>query len=131
MGIRRSVPLVLAYVLLSAAPALAQVCFRPRPLATCRSTLITEFAVGTRMPSNGPSGRDRYVSTKFGWTGHVALNFPSVGGVGFQLEAFEDEVGRTTDWYVMGRLGAAWGLGGSALAVVLGTIIYGIGAAAN
>ena len=66
-----------------------------------------------------------------GFTGHVALNFASVGGVGFQLETFEDEVGRSTDWYVMGRLGAAWGLGGSVLAVVAGSIIYGIGAAAN
>ena len=90
MGIRRSVPLVLAYVLLSAAPALAQVCFRPRPLATCRSTLITEFAVGTRMPSNGPSGRDRYVSTKFGWMANVAAHSAVGGAFQFGIDDEED-----------------------------------------
>ena len=191
MGIRQYVPLVLAYVLVSAAPVTAQVCLRPQPLTACKSTLITEFAVGTRVPSNGPTGRDQYFSGEFGWmanmaarsavggalhfgmddeedariafkpryrhwltesanldvaaglllwgddlqvpgfTGHAGVNYASIGGLGIQVEAFEDEVGRSTDWYLMGRLGAEWGLGGSVLAAVLGTIIYGIAGAAN
>ena len=184
-------PLVLAYVLVSAVPVTAQVCFRPRPLTACKSTLITEFAVGTRVPSNGPTGRDLYFSGEFGWmanvaarsaiggalqygiddeedariafkpryrhwlsesanidvaaglllwgddlqapgfTGHAAVNYASIGGLGIQVEAFEDEVGRSTDWYLMGRLGAKWGLGGSVLAAVVGVVVAAVGGVAN
>ena len=90
MGIRQHVPLVLAYVLVGAAPVTAQVCFRPQPLTACKSTLITEFAAGTRVPSNDPTGRDLYFSGEFGWMANVAASSAIGGALHFGVDDEED-----------------------------------------
>jgi hypothetical protein len=60
------------WMLVVVTPAQAQICFRPRPLAACKSLLITEFAVGAKVLDPATRQDDVYYTGEFGWMVNVA-----------------------------------------------------------
>ena len=78
--------LIVACLLANTTPVQGQICFRPRSLATCRSFLLTEFAIGATMFAPPPRRSDMYYSGELGWMVNVAARSAIGGAVQYGVD---------------------------------------------
>ena len=82
--------LIAACLLASATPVQAQVCFRPRSLAACKSFVLTEFAIGATFFAPPPRRSDVYYSGEFGWMTNVTARSAIGGAIQYGIDEDSD-----------------------------------------